>query len=60
MPSATADVLACRLLPCPMMDDAISLGLNGKLTLRLVRAAVLAARAGWYPTDLHVAIYEAA
>jgi hypothetical protein len=31
-----------------MMDDAISL------------AAVVAARAGWYPTDLHVGIHEVA
>jgi hypothetical protein len=30
-----------------MMDDAISLGLNGKLTPRLVRAAVVAGCAGY-------------
>lgn len=41
--------MARGLLRCTVMDETLSLGLNGKLTrrLRLVRAAVAAARTGW-------------
>ncbi len=52
MPLAAAAAVACHLLRFRTMDEAISLDLNGKLTLRLrlVRGAVVAARTGWADT----------
>ena len=52
LPFATAETVAWPLLRPQTMDQAISLDLNGKLTLRLqlIGGAVLAALIGWADT----------